>query len=151
MRKVGNPKNVGRISIPKQAHPLARLCFALMRETGVSYDLLEHHSGVLRSTTKAWRGGGTYPANSPSLVSIEAVLGVWGWSVIAVPPLESFSPETQAALEDISLDFRSDAEAIGAALLIAAQAAEKAHPRSDGETPAPLVQYGTPYWLPEAA
>lgn len=120
-----------KVSIPEHAHPHARLVFALMREHRISYDTLEHVSGCLRSTIKSWRG-----EKVPSIQSIEAVLGAFGWSLVPVPPLSSLSDATREAIEEISLDFKSDSEVVGAALAcIASRASAEA-----------LKPRGVPYW-----
>jgi hypothetical protein len=132
-----------RITIPRQAHPLAKLVFELMRRHGKSYDQLEFESGILRSTAKAWRGGGKLRCNVPSLASIEAALGVFGWRLVPTPPLSSLPPETLAAIEEVSLDFLSDDEAMAAAVLAATT--EPGMRAKDGQ-PAPRLEYRKPYW-----
>lgn len=100
-----------RITVPTHAHPLARLVFQLMREHNVTYHVLQDSSGVLAQTLKSYR-----VEKVPGLRSIEALLGAFGWSLVPVPPLFSLKPETLAAIEEISLDFQSDQQVIGAAL-----------------------------------
>jgi hypothetical protein len=68
-----------------------------MREHGVTYDELEWKSGVLRSTFKAWRTN-----NRPGLDTIEAALGVFGYSVLPVPPADALPPELRADLEAVA-------------------------------------------------
>jgi len=132
-----------RVTVPRQAHPLAKLVFELMRRHGKTYDQLEYEAGVLRSTFKAWRGGGALRPNVPSLASIEAALGAFGWRLVPCPPLDSLPPETQAALEEISLDFLTDDEALAAAVLVATT---KAGARAKAGKPAPRLEYRRPYW-----
>lgn len=102
-------KKVSRVSVPERCNPHARLVFQLMRETGFTYDEVEYRSGILRSTLKSYR-----LEKTPSLQSIEALLGVWGYTLVPVPPLSSLKPETLDAIEEISLDFKSDHEALAA-------------------------------------
>ncbi len=123
-----NPGRLSRITVPPHSHPLARLVFQLMREHNVSYGLLEDASGVLRQTTKSYRR-----EKRPGLASIEALLGAFGWSLVPVPPLSSLKPETLAAIEELSLDFRSDDEVVGAAL------AAIVTPKEHAPGPAPRV------------
>jgi transcriptional regulator with XRE-family HTH domain len=85
------------VSIPTAAHPLSKAVFALMREHGVTYDELEYRSGVLRSTFKAWR-----TSNRPGLDTIEAALGVFGYSALPVPPASALPPELRADLEAVA-------------------------------------------------
>jgi len=131
-----------RITVPRKAHPLAKLVFELMQRHGKTYDQLEFESGVLRSTFKAWRGGGKLRPNVPSLASIEAALGVFGWRLVPCPPLNSLKPETREALEEISLEFISDDEALAAAI---AAATTKPVACAVGK-PAPRLSYRAPYW-----
>ncbi|WP_324743076.1 hypothetical protein U8326_06465 [Tsuneonella sp. CC-YZS046] len=136
-----------RVTIPRKAHPLAKLVFELMRRHGKTYDQLEFEAGVLRSTFKAWRGGGALRPNVPSLASVEAALGSFGWRLVPCPPLDSLPSETQAALEEISLDFLTDDEALAAAVLVATT---KADARAKNGKPAPRLEYRHPYWLDAA-
>jgi transcriptional regulator with XRE-family HTH domain len=76
---------------------MARAVFALMRQHAVTYDELEFKSGVLKSTIKAWRTD-----NRPGLDTIQAALGVFGYSVLAVPPPEVLPPELRADLEALA-------------------------------------------------
>ncbi|WP_150103182.1 hypothetical protein [Hyphomicrobium denitrificans] len=88
-----------------------RLVFQLMRDNGKTYDALEWDSGILRSTIKSWRNEKT-----PSLQSIEATLGAFGWQLVPVPPLENLPADVRDALDEIGQHFRSDEETLGAAL-----------------------------------
>jgi hypothetical protein len=68
-----------------------------MKRQGVTYDELEWRSGVLRSTFKAWRTN-----NRCGLDTIEAALGVLGYSVTAVPRPEALPEPLRADLEAIA-------------------------------------------------
>lgn len=92
MAKANKPKP-SRITVPPNAHPAARLLFKLMAEQHVTYDFLEFYSGVLRSTTKAYRA-----SNTPGLSSIQANLGVLGWEFLPVPKAEKLPPEVREDL-----------------------------------------------------
>jgi hypothetical protein len=85
-----------RITIPERCHPLAKVVFAEMKRQGVTYDELEWRSGVLRSTFKAWRTN-----NRPGLDTIEAALGVLGWSALPVPKPHTLPVELREDLEAI--------------------------------------------------
>jgi hypothetical protein len=91
------PPKPSRITVPNHAHPLARFVFSEMQRQSCTYDCLEWKSGVLRTTLKAWRQN-----NLPGLDTIEAALGVLGWSVLPVP----IAPDALPA------DLRADLEAI---------------------------------------
>jgi hypothetical protein len=86
-----------RITVPKHAHPLAKFIFSEMARQRCRYDDLEHYSGVLRSSVKAWRS-----SNLPGLDTIEAAAGVLGWSVLPVPKPETLPPELRADLEAVA-------------------------------------------------
>ena len=90
-----------RTTVPEHAHPLAKTVFQLMREYSCTYEELEWRSGVLSTTTKAWR-----KTSRPSLASIEAALGVFGWSLVPVPPLKDVPPEIAAELERLAEQWR---------------------------------------------
>jgi hypothetical protein len=96
-RKPEPPKRPSRISVPVRCHPMAKLVFAEMQRQNVTYDSMEHYSGVLRSTLKAWR-----THNKPGLETIEAAFGVLGWAVLPVPRLKELPPEIQAGLEELA-------------------------------------------------
>jgi hypothetical protein len=97
MAQTNSYRRKSKITTPEIAHPLAKSVFTLMREHGVTYDELEWKSGVLRSTFKAWRN-----ANRPGLDTIEAALGVFGYSVLPVPPADVLPPELRADLEAVA-------------------------------------------------
>lgn len=77
-----------KVTVPKNAHPAAKIVFAEMRRQCVTYDELEWRSGVLKSTFKAWR-----THNAPGLESAQACLGALGWEFIPVPRDSKVLPE----------------------------------------------------------
>ena len=81
----------------------------------MTYAELEHRSGVLVSTFKAYRTD-----NTPGLTSIEAALGAVGWTLVPVPKLDTLEPELAKKLDRLGKYFRSREEAFGAAVLAAA-------------------------------
>ncbi len=85
------------VTIPQCAGPHVRLVFAEMNRQRVTYQELEDKSGVLRSTTKAWRH-----KNVPSLTSIEAVLGYLGWDFVPIPRERALPPDVVAELRPIA-------------------------------------------------
>ncbi len=93
----GRPRQPSKITIPEHCHPLAKAIFAEMKRQGVTYDELEHRSGVLRSTFKAWRTN-----NRPGLDTIEAALGSLGWHVLAVPKPSTLPHELREDLEAVA-------------------------------------------------
>lgn len=123
-----------KVTTPKHAHPIARLIFELMRRHAVTYDLLEHCSGVLRQTLKSYR-----QEKVPSLRTAEALLGSFGWNLVPVPPISSLNPETRQAVEAIADQFDSADAVIGAAL-----AAINLAPTFTDAGPAPRVQLPQP-------
>ncbi|AYJ84944.1 hypothetical protein D3Y57_02480 (plasmid) [Sphingomonas paeninsulae] len=132
------PPRRSKITIPRHAHPIAKLVFSLMMATATTYDVLESRSGVLRQTLKSYR-----VEKFPSLRSAEALLGSFGWNLTPTPPLSSLSPETLTAIEAISLDFRTDDQVIAAAMLYATT-----YPKPySGEGRAPLIEHGHGYWI----
>lgn len=86
-----------RVTVPARANPLAKLVFAEMGKQGVTYAELEHRSGVLTSTFKAWRTD-----NSPGLASIEAALGALGWVLVPVPRMDRLPARIIAALNRLN-------------------------------------------------
>lgn len=102
-RKPEPPKRPSRVSIPDRAHPAAKVVFAEMQRQGVTYDELEHRSGVLRSTFKAWRTN-----NRPGLDTMEAALGALGWAYLPVPRTEHLPAEVQAGLEALAVQWERD-------------------------------------------
>jgi hypothetical protein len=104
-----------KITVPEKGHPLARLAFRLMQKQGVTYDELEWCSGVLRCTIKSWRH-----EKKPGLETIQAVLGALGFELVPVPALDSLPAHVRDIIEDVGEHFRSDSEALGAAIAAAA-------------------------------
>jgi len=92
-----------RITIPKNAHPAAKIVFAEMRRLGMTYDEMEWASGVLKSTFKAWR-----THNKPGLESIQAALGALGWEFLPVPRLENLPPAVTDLLAKAAEQWGSD-------------------------------------------
>lgn len=86
-----------RITIPERCHPLAKFVFAEMKRQRVTYDELEWQAGVLRSTFKAWRTN-----NRPGLDTIEAALGVLGWSALPVPKAHVLPDELRDDLAQVA-------------------------------------------------
>lgn len=85
---------ISKVTIPTHCDPRAKIVFAEMKAQAVTYDELEHRSGVLRSTFKAWRNH-----NKPGLDTIEAALGALGWSLLPVPNPDRLDPDLRADLE----------------------------------------------------
>lgn len=84
-----------KITVPKHAHPAAKIVFAEMKRQGVTYDELEYRAGVLKSTFKAWR-----THNSPGLESIQAALGALGWEFLPIPKLAHIPADVRAKLAE---------------------------------------------------
>lgn len=95
--QIGRKRRSSSITIPDHCHPLAKALFSEMQRQNVSYDELEHRSGVLRSTFKAYRTN-----NRPGLDTIEAALGALGWSVLPVPKASTLPEGLRADLEAIA-------------------------------------------------
>lgn len=91
------PRRPSRITIPERAHPLAKFVFAEMKRQGVTLDELEHRSGVLRSTAKAWRTN-----NRPGIETMEACLGSLGYSLLPVPSPRVIPAALRADLEAVA-------------------------------------------------
>lgn len=92
-----------KITIPEHCHPLAKVVFAEMRRQGVTYDELEHRSGVLRSTAKEWRKGVL-----AGVASLDSVLGALGWRLSAIPFASTLPPSLWADLAKL-LDRHAEA------------------------------------------
>lgn len=140
-----NPDEIrrpSRISVPPHAHPFVRLVFSEMKRQNVSYAELEFRSGVLGTTVKEWR-----VSKTPSLQSIQAALGALGWGVAPFPNLETLPSHVREMAEELGQHFFTDEHALAAAV-----AATISFPgaRSNGDEPAPRLNYCGPYWL-EAA
>jgi hypothetical protein len=86
-----------RVTVPERCHPVAKIVFEQMREQMVTYDELEHRSGVLKSTFKAWRTN-----NRPGFETLEACLGALGWGLLPVPRIENLPPEIRSGLEALA-------------------------------------------------
>lgn len=110
-----NGRAPSKITIPQRANPFARLVFSEMKRQNISYHELEHLSGVLVCTIKAWRA-----ENRPGLETIESCLGALGWSLVAVPLVDRLPQEAADALEVLGQHFASDLETYGFALRAAA-------------------------------
>lgn len=134
-------KKPSRITVPRHAHPLARFALELMRKHGYTYLLTEIESGVLVSTIKGWRS-----ANTPSLQSIAAVLGVFGWRLVPCPPIDDLPADVREQLEAVGQLFVSDDETLAAAIVAATTQPGK---RGTAEQHAPKLEYrGSQYWQP---
>lgn len=96
-----------RVTVPNAAHPAAKIVFAEMNRQGITYDELEHVSGVLRTTIKAWRTN-----NRPGLDTMEAVLGALGWAYLPVPRHEHLPPKVQAGLEELAQQWEGESPLI---------------------------------------
>lgn len=116
-----------RLQIPPHAHPYARLVYALARDQNVTLEELAWRSGLSVGTIKEYRGAPPKGVSEgairsyrkekvPGLQSIEALLGALGWSLCPVPPMESLPQKTRDAIDAISLDFRSDNEALASVM-----------------------------------
>lgn len=96
-RRDARPPRASKITVPERCDPRAKVVFAEMQRQGVTYDELEHRSGVLRSTFKAWRTN-----NKPGLDTIEAALGSLGWSLLPVPNTAQLPEDVRAGLADLA-------------------------------------------------
>lgn len=96
-------KRESSITIPEHAHPLARLMFAEMKRQRVSYDELEHRSGVLRCTYKSWR-----IEKTPGLTTISAALGALGWALVPVPMHEELPENIKAGLDALNAEWAGE-------------------------------------------
>ena len=93
-RKPEPPKKPSRITVPAHAHPLVKVFYAEMQRQGFTYEEMGHQSGVLTQTFKAWRS-----SNTPGLATIEACLGVLGWSLVPVPRMAEVPSEVRGLVE----------------------------------------------------
>jgi len=126
-----------KISVPEHAHPLARLVFQLMRDLGKTYLETEFDSGVLVSTVKSWR-----KEKTPSLQSIEAVLGSFGWGLAPYPKLDTLPDDIRAKVEEIGEHFFADNHVLAAAV---AAAVTKPSQSRNGQRL--RIVRDRPYWL----
>lgn len=136
MPNVPIPTRPGRTTIPDHAHPLSRLVFKKLRDTGMTQAEFSWRSGILVQTLKAWRR-----EKIPSLRSIEAALGVWGIRLLPCPPLDSVPDHVRENLEEVGQHFISDDETLAAAIFAATS---KLRAPTDG--PAPRLNYRELYW-----
>lgn len=134
MSRHARPPRPSKITIPTHCHPMAKVVFAEMRRQGVTYDELEHRSGVLRSTFKAWRTN-----NRPGLDTIEAALGSLGWSVLPVPNLAELPEDVRAGLTELASKW-SDENALLTGLLATVCRAAVA----TSQTPPPVASLPAP-------
>ena len=94
-----------------------RLVFTEMIRQRVTYIELEHRSGILVSTIKALR----HQSATPQMATAEALLNSLGWSLVAVPSVTMIPEAAHEPLEEIGQHFRTDEEALGAAISAAAE------------------------------
>lgn len=102
-RRDAPPPRPSKITIPERCDPRAKVVFAEMRRQGITYDELEHRSGVLRSTFKAWRTN-----NKPGLDTIEAALGALNWSLLPVPNLAELPAPVREGLKALSSQWEDE-------------------------------------------
>lgn len=95
MTKQTKPRG-SKITLPKRAHPLARLLFQKMAEKEVTYDALEAASGIKKSAFKATR-----THNAPGADSIQAMMRVLGLNVLPVPTAGVLPAALRADLEAV--------------------------------------------------
>lgn len=105
-----NSARPSRVTVPDSGHPHARLVFEEMVRQGVTYSELEHRSGVLISTIKAWRGNPTRgrAQNQPGLASLAAVLGALGWAYVPVPRLDMLPTRIREGLDRLNDEWSGD-------------------------------------------
>jgi hypothetical protein len=127
------PPRPSKITIPERCDPRAKVVFAEMRRQGVTYDELEHRSGVLRSTFKAWRTN-----NKPGLDTIEAALGALGWSLLPVPNTSELPPTVREGLKALSAQWE-DENALLCGLLASVCRTAVAAPQAPPAAPAPTI------------
>lgn len=99
-RRDARPARPSKITIPERCDPRAKVVFAEMQRQRVTYDELEHRSGVLRSTFKAWRTN-----NKPGLDTLEAALGALGWSLLPVPNVSELPADIRAKLDELAAEW----------------------------------------------
>lgn len=134
-RRDTRPPRPSKITIPEHCDPRAKIVFAEMRRQGVTYDELEHRSGVLRSTFKAWRTN-----NKPGLDTIEAALGALGWALLPVPSLANLPEDVREGLKALGAKWEDQDALLTGLLATVSRAAVVA--REVG--PAPVVATITP-------
>jgi hypothetical protein len=94
-------QRVSRITIPQRAHPVVRFFYGEMRRQNVTYEEVEHCSGVYRQSFKAWRH-----SNKPGFESLEAVLGTLGWQLLPVPHVSKLPETLQTELRRLADNFK---------------------------------------------
>lgn len=99
------PPRPSKISVPMHCHPLAKVIFAEMARQRVTYVDMEWRSGVLVSTIKAWR-----QQNRPGLETIEACLGVLGFSLLPVPEMKVLPPHIAEGLRKLAEEWGDENE-----------------------------------------
>lgn len=110
-RRDPRPPRPSKITIPDRCDPRAKVVFAEMRRQSVTYDELEHRSGVLRSTFKAWRTN-----NKPGLDTLEAALGALGWALLPVPAVSELPESVREGLNALAVQWE-DRDALLTGLL----------------------------------
>jgi transcriptional regulator with XRE-family HTH domain len=133
-RNAPAPRRASKITIPERCDPRAKVVFAEMQRQGVTYDELEHRSGVLRSTFKAWRTN-----NKPGLDTLEAALGALGWSLLPIPAMEHLPDSVREGLKALAAQWENENELLTGLLTTVCRAAVVRH-----ETPAAVVATITP-------
>jgi hypothetical protein len=128
-RNVPAPRRPSKITVPERCDPRAKVVFAEMQRQGVTYDELEHRSGVLRSTFKAWRTN-----NKPGLDTLEAALGALGWALLPVPAMEHLPDDVRQGLGALAAQWENENELLCGLLATVCRTAVVRH-----ETPAPVV------------
>lgn len=97
-RIADGPRKPSKITIPKgSCDPRARLIFAEMQRHGISYQEMEHASGLLYSTLKSWRNN-----KKPGLDTLEGALGAVGWSLVPVPRMERLPAHIREGLDRLA-------------------------------------------------
>ncbi len=122
---------------------MAKLVFFLMKEQGITYEQLEHYSGVLKSTIKSWRS-----EKKPSLESLQAALGALGFGIAPYPLLDTLPSHVREQAEELGMSFFRDDHALATAV---AAAMSKPGARGTATSRAPRIQYRSPILLAEAA
>jgi hypothetical protein len=110
-------KRPSLITVPERAHPIAKLIFAEMKKQGKTYSELEFESGVLVTTTKAWR-----QHSRPSIESAEAALGALGWSLVPVPRMDRLPEKLQSGIARLSTEWIKEEPILGELLAEMCQA-----------------------------
>lgn len=92
------------VRVPERADPAIRMLFKLMNEERLGWADLAERSGVSERTIRAWR-----TAYAPSLPSIQAVLGVFGYELRAVKTKAREEEDRLYALHDLGHTAKGDA------------------------------------------